>query len=248
MIDMKSISVSCFSEAKDAERGNQDAILLPQRIDNGIVFGIADGVGGYLGAERASQIVINVLARTKRITQSNIDLLFNNFNKAVSDLSLDNPNLHQAATTLSFCSICDEGLYIGHIGDCRVYFRENNTLKQVTNDHTQHRKLIELGVYTPKEIAKLPGKNIITTAIAKNIKMEYDKIFMSWADMRKYICNNEVIIYIMSDGAYHFWDKRKRFSPKTMNDVNRFAVSLKNRIIKSPMDDYSLIGIQFRLH
>ncbi|STY59751.1 Uncharacterised protein [Mannheimia haemolytica] len=59
--------------------------------------------------------------------------------------------------------------------------------------------------------------------------------------------NNEVSIYIMSDGAHHFWEHRPRFSEKTTNSIVKFSAALQKRIEKSPTDDYSLVAVQFKI-
>lgn len=241
------VSSTSFSEAKLPNKENQDSIIPVRKLDHGYLFAVADGVGSYLGAKQASYTVINELEKVNSITRDTVDLLFTRLKKSVSTISDDDSNLSQAATTLTFGYFCEDGLYIGHIGDCRLYIKNNNKLIQLTHDHTQHQKLLDEGIYTKQEISKLPGKNIITTAISKYIDMNYDGILIPFSEISTYKENNEIILYIMSDGAYHFWDKRKRFSERTMNDVNKFSISLKNRIQKDPIDDYSLVGVQFRL-
>lgn len=241
------VSSTSFSEAKLPNKENQDTIIPVRRLNYGYLFAVADGVGSYLGAKQASSTVINELEKMDSISKDTLDFLFGKLKKSVSIISDNNPSLSQAATTLTFGYFCKDGLYIGHIGDCRLYIKSDNRLIQLTHDHTQHQKLLDEGICTKREILKLPGKNIITTAISKFIEMNYDIKFIPLSEISIFKENNEIIIYIMSDGAYHFWDKRKRFSKRTMNDVNKFAISLKNRIQKSPIDDYSLVGVQFRL-
>lgn len=241
------ISSTSFSEAKLQDKENQDSIIPARKLGHGYLFAVADGVGSYLGAKQASSTVINELEKIDSISKDSLDFLFKKLKKSVSIISDNNPSLSQAATTLTFGYFCEDGLHIGHIGDCRLYIKSNNKLIQLTHDHTQHQKLLDEGIYTKQEILKLPGKNIITTAISKFIDMNYDIIFIPLSEISTFKENNEIIIYIMSDGAYHFWDKRKRFSERTMNDINKFSISLKNRIQKSPIDDYSLVGVQFRL-
>ncbi|MDE9567333.1 serine/threonine-protein phosphatase, partial [Xenorhabdus bovienii] len=55
-------------------------------------------------------------------------------------------------------------------------------------------------------------------------------------------------LYIMSDGAHHFWEKRPRFSDNTLRNPIRFASSLQKRIEKAtPIDDYSLVAASFKV-
>ena len=57
-----------------------------------------------------------------------------------------------------------------------------------------------------------------------------------------------LVVNIMSDGAYEFWEKRPKFSLNTMNNPTAFSTSLLKRIEKNgPIDDYSLISTKFKI-
>jgi serine/threonine protein phosphatase PrpC len=73
-------------------------------------------------------------------------------------LSDKNIKFSHAATTLTFCFVDDEGLHIGHVGDCRLYVKTDSKLKQITKDHTQHQKLLDDKIYSKSELKQLPGK------------------------------------------------------------------------------------------
>ncbi|OOF38990.1 protein phosphatase [Rodentibacter rarus] len=232
---IKLISSSIFSFPKNEERKNQDALLSPSKQEDKYLFAIADGVGGYLGGEIASQIAIQSLMREPQ----------NVFSDSLAEIKQLPEEYRQASTTLTFAYLTEEGLHIGHIGDCRLYVKEGNKLRQKTKDHTSHQKLLDEGIYTKKELKELSGKNIITTAISTQVEMIPDKLFIPIDELKNE--NNEIFIYIMSDGAHHFWEHRPRFSDNTMKSVTRFAAALQKRIEKAPIDDYSLIAIQFKV-
>lgn len=232
---IKLISSSVFSFPKNEERKNQDALLSPIKQEDKYLFAIADGVGGYLGGEIASQIAIQNLMRDPQ----------NVFSDSLAEIKQLQEEYRQASTTLTFAYLTKEGLHIGHIGDCRLYVKEGNKLRQKTKDHTSHQRLLDEGIYTKKELKELSGKNIITTAISTQVEMKPDEFFIPIDEIKDE--NNEVFIYIMSDGAHHFWEHRPRFSDATMQSINRFAAALQKRIEKAPTDDYSLVAVQFKI-
>ncbi|MDO4698283.1 MAG: serine/threonine-protein phosphatase [Pasteurellaceae bacterium] len=240
MLKLNAIASVAISNAQTSERTNQDAILPIKKVENGYLFAVADGVGGYKGGEIASHIAISQL---EKVTYS--EQIFNVFNASLA-LIKDLPDeMRKASTTLTYGFLTPTGLHIGHIGDCRLYVKEGNKLRQKTKDHTSHQKLLDEGIYTKKELKELSGKNIITTAISNQVEMKYDEIFIPLQELRDE--NNEVTLYIMSDGAHHFWEHRPRFSDNTMKSVVKFAAALQKRIEKAPTDDYSLIAVQFKI-
>lgn len=219
---------------------NQDSILSPIDINSGYLFAIADGVGGYEGGDIAANIAISYLKNSKNYSD-----IMDVFDKSLDKIRELDIKYRKASTTLTFGYLNNKGLYVGHIGDCRLYVKDGNRLKQKTKDHTSHQQLLENKIYTKKELKEIVGKNIITTAISTQVAMKYDEFFIPIEELKDK--NNEIFIYIMSDGAHQFWEHRPRFSNNTINSVTKFSAALQKRIEKSPIDDYSLIALQFKI-
>ncbi|HCD4875286.1 TPA: serine/threonine-protein phosphatase, partial [Enterobacter hormaechei] len=132
---------------------------------------------------------------------------------------------------------------IAHVGDCRLYVKNNNKLKQLTKDHTQHQMLIDEGIFSSRQLKNAKGKNLLTTAISKTIELDYNMLQIPLSDL--YDDNQNLILIVMSDGAHHFWEKRPRFSVNTLSEPSRFCSSLKKRIENGPpIDDYSVIAVK----
>ena len=55
----------------------------------------------------------------------------------------------------------------------------------------------------------MPGKNILVTALSKSINLEYQYSFHMMKDLIDEQGN--LIVNIMSDGAYEFWEKDQNF-------------------------------------
>ena len=237
------IEVSVFSCPKTHNRKNQDSILGPRNLEDGYLLAVADGVGSYSGGETASQIAIEHLSKiTSKNQLFNTEKLLSEIKDKVIQFSKTDESYSQAATTLTFAFVNDEGLMISHIGDCRVYIKEVNRLIQLTTDHTQFQKLVDEKVFTKKYLEDTKARSILTTAIAPNVEMKFDNFFIPIESLPNE--NGKITLYIMSDGAYSFWEKRPRFSINTMNSMSQFSNNFKRRIEKlSPIDDYSSVGV-----
>ncbi|WP_433689731.1 PP2C family protein-serine/threonine phosphatase [Kosakonia cowanii] len=234
-----------FSCPKDYERGNQDSYVLPTKIGEGFVFAVADGVGSYEGAKEIADTATSALRSTTNESIMDIEKTFLSLKEKVDAVIDTRSEWSNAATTLSFCYIDHKSLYVGHIGDTRVYVKKGTRLQLITKDHTQHQELFDDGIYTKKELRELPGKNTLTAAISKNVALRYQSVELSLSDLVDE--NGLITVYIMSDGAHHFWEKRPRLSLETISKAPKFAASLLRRIERSePIDDYTLIAVSFK--
>jgi len=240
------VSASFFSYSKEIGSANQDTILPPMMVSGGWLFAIADGLGGYNGGKLASSAVIDFISKNfENLNPSLLSGFFETLKEEVKKLSQFDKNLVNAASTLTLCYIKDDNIQIAHIGDCRLYIKENNKLKQITKDHTQHQSLIDQGIFTARELKYAQGKNILTTAISRTLDLEYEFKSINLNE----IDEKHVNIFIMSDGAHSFWEKRPRFSVSTLEEPSKFSSSLLRRIKNGPpVDDYSLIAIKLRIN
>ena len=240
------LSCGSFSLPKESGRENQDALLLPQQCGDGFIFAIADGVGSYAGAKEAAKIAVEYVAAHKLNASSDPDAVFSGIKEKIAELSLVETEARKAATTLSYCAISGEVLNIFHVGDTRVYVRINNKLRLLTKDHTQHQELLDEGLYTKKELEGLPGKNMLTSALSKVLPIQFQHITLPLKGLMD--SDGIVTIFIMSDGAHHFWERRPHFSLNTLKNATSFSTNLFKRIQRiGPIDDHSLIAASFKV-
>jgi len=241
------LSCGAFSCPKDSGRENQDAILLPQPCNDGFIFAVADGVGSYAGAGEAAQAAIDFVARHKARAGHEPGIIFAGIKNNIAELSQNDAAQRKAATTLSYCVVSSNELIVIHVGDTRVYAKIENKLKQLTKDHTQHQELLDAGLYNKKELAELPGGNMLTAALSKVLPINFQHITLPITDL---VDENGIItLIIMSDGAHHFWERRPRFSLNTLSNANSFSTSLLKRIQRvGPNDDHSLIAVNLKVN
>ena len=233
--------VACFSFSGPGKASNEDCIFAPVQVrDDSIFLAIADGVGSLDGSAIASKSVILSITDSINNKVQDIKGIFNNAYEAVSESDA------KIATTLTVARLDNSKISIGHIGDCRAYVLIDGKLKQLTKDHTKYQSLISSGEYNSYQLRKHKDRlsSVLTSAIAKEFPLDYDEFNF---DIMDYVDNEEIVIYLMSDGAYHHWDKRKRFSNKTMLSPLSFSSSLRKRIEKDMIDDYSLVGVKIKV-
>lgn len=124
---------------------DQDYVLCD---NNNFFYIIADGIGGKPMGDEASRIatqsVEKMLRRTYFRILNNLDVSIENeikrsfeyANYIISALR-KTEQLLNFGTTLDAACIYKRTLYIGHVGDSRVYLFRNGALEQITKDHKE---------------------------------------------------------------------------------------------------------------
>jgi PPM family protein phosphatase len=147
-------------------------------------FIIADGMGGHNSGEIASKTAVdyisNAMTQSIGLLSEGTDILhavktiIQDANKAVYDKSIEFTENHGMGTTLIITMIIGKIMYIGHVGDSRLYLIRNDLIKRITMDHSYIEELVRNGSLTREEAERHPGKNIITRALGCSGGLEVD--------------------------------------------------------------------------
>ena len=71
----------------------------------------------------------------------------------------------------------EDGVYIAHVGDSRVYRIRDGNLEQLTEDHSLLNDYIKMKRLTAEEIANFPHKNVIVRALGMKDTVKVDTRF-----------------------------------------------------------------------
>ncbi len=234
------IDMACFSEAAKNKIINEDYFLPPTYDhESNIVFAIADGVGSTKHADLASKSAIQAIQRAITEPNFNIDKAFIQAKQAIDKFDFS------VATTLTVVHIVNSTVYVGHVGDCRLYFKNESKLIQLTKDHTKFQELLDSGEHSMRNLKNHKDRlsTILTSALSNDIELYFDVINKEMKDISN---GNEVILTLMSDGAYKHWESRPKFSERTMALPSVFSGSLRRRIEKDIIDDYTFLSVKLR--
>ncbi|MEO7112866.1 MAG: protein phosphatase 2C domain-containing protein [Polyangiaceae bacterium] len=153
------VSASGQSDAGKVRRRNEDSFLVfPERS----LFAVADGMGGHVGGDVASQLAVETLRRAfeKNIFDGKTEAettvprrghemacAVQMANQAILERAQKDPALTGMGTTLVAARFSPnkQRVYIGHVGDSRCYRLRANSIHQLTSDHT----LLGLGLTGP---------------------------------------------------------------------------------------------------
>lgn len=183
---------------------NEDALLVSELDKNGTVLAIvADGMGGHNAGEVASGKAVGIVKeivtgkRKKKAKNLLLDGI-ENANREIYEMSIHQNNLSGMGTTMTAC-IAEEGhVTAAQVGDSRLYLIRENTITQITKDHSLVEMLVENGRITKEEAKSHPQKNVITRAVGT----EKDVL----ADIYEFSVDEKDIILLCSDGLVNMVD------------------------------------------
>ena len=205
---------------------NEDCINTNQEL--GFVV-LADGMGGHQGGEIASAMAVSGIAQDLEDAGSTIeqgddatqilvinallDAAITKANKEIFTTSESNDQYKGMGTTVVTALIHNNKLHYAHVGDSRLYRFRNNTLEQLTNDHSLVNELLEQGYYkTQEEAANAGQKNVITRAvgIANEVKVDVGDVDVEEGDLfllcsdglSDMISDNEILESIQSSSEH----------------------------------------------
>lgn len=168
-----------------AREMNQDFYYVSDEINGMRLCILADGMGGYKGGEIASSLATSAarlyieekfrfLDPTTENIQELIKKAMDYANEVVYEKSKQNEELDQMGTTLEICIMYGNKVYIGHIGDSRIYRIRKNIIRRITTDHSYVETLVKDGTITREEAFYHPRKNMLMKALGCNENIEPD--------------------------------------------------------------------------
>ncbi|MEG6615243.1 Stp1/IreP family PP2C-type Ser/Thr phosphatase [Peptococcaceae bacterium 1198_IL3148] len=157
---------------------NEDNLLICPDIG---LFVVADGMGGHRAGEVASKQALTYLEKQLRLALSYSNDLaeklketITKVNQYIYEMSCQDNSLQGMGTTITACLIKDDLAMVAHVGDSRAYLIRDNTIKQVTDDHSLVGELVKNGSIS-EELAQVhPRRNVLTQAIGVSPNVDAD--------------------------------------------------------------------------
>ncbi len=159
------------------------------------LYAVCDGMGGEELGEVASMIAVETLVSYQETNiKSTIINYIQKANKLICDEIKKNDGVRMG-TTLALLYINDGKAIAYNIGDSRVYLFRKNKLIQLSEDHTQAQRLVDMGLLKKSAAAyhkdrhKLtqhlgifPDELIIEPFVSQEINIEQNDIFLLCSD------------------------------------------------------------------
>ncbi len=209
---MRAFAKTDIGKARDM---NQDYYYISGPEDPLKIYILADGMGGYNGGEIASKLATTtalsyIQSNFENTPKEREDILklvksaMEYANMVVYEKSKEQKNLDGMGTTLEVCLIYNNKLYLGHIGDSRIYRLRGEFFRKLTHDHSYVQKLVKDGTITQEEADHHPKKNMLMKALGCTAFVEPD------VTVKGFIKDD--IILICSDGLTNMVEEQEIYN------------------------------------
>ncbi|HYO98011.1 MAG TPA: Stp1/IreP family PP2C-type Ser/Thr phosphatase [Polyangiaceae bacterium] len=160
------------------------------------LYVVADGMGGHASGEIASKMAVETLQEFFAATADDPERTWPykmdrtkgyEENRLVTGIKLCNLRIYEQAqrnakqrgmgTTLAALFAVEDGVYIAHVGDSRVYRIRERRIEQLTEDHSLLNDYKKMKRLTEEEIANFPHKNVIVRALGMKDTVKVDTRF-----------------------------------------------------------------------
>lgn len=184
---------------------NQDAVLAEYPL-----FVVADGMGGHIGGEIASASTIARLAEMVKSGPVNPEQIKRCIELSVQDIAA-NPETTDDGTGTTLT-----GVYLDleaetptwvtlNIGDSRVYVVRDDSIEQITTDHSVVQELVDAGRLSPEEAESHPYGNVITRAVGPTESVVPDYVRLELTDGDRFVvCSDGLNKELTDYGIQHF--------------------------------------------
>lgn len=141
-------------------------------------------------------------------------------NMVVYEKSKEDPELEGMGTTLEICLIYNNKVFIGHIGDSRIYRIRNEFIRKLTQDHSYVQKLVKDGTITKEEAEHHPQKNMLMKALGCNAFIEPDVMVKGFLKDDILIMSTDGLTNLVKqEDIFHLAKKDFERAPKELVDL-----------------------------
>ena len=219
---MSDSGVAQFAALTDIGRQrdhNEDNYLVDRKLG---LYVVCDGMGGHAAGEVASAVAVRtfheeikkeselmqdyVAGKTgaervsKRDITNMLEFAANRASAKVHAEAVKDPSKRGMGTTLVAALLLGNQAFIIYVGDSRAYLYRNETIEQVTEDHTVYNELVKRKKIPKERVEKLAPKNAVTRAVGVYEHCEPDTLVLDVvAGDRFLLCSDGLSGYFEDD-------------------------------------------------
>jgi PPM family protein phosphatase len=245
------IESSGLSHVGYVREENQDSIWLPADKDAanaenmGLMFALADGMGGYSHGSLASQMALDVLtkiyfkeghpSKALKTLRTGVEAANLGVYKEAQRLGIG-----RMGTTLTGTVINGRTLSMVHVGDSRAYLVRDRRSVCLTNDHTMVGDLVRMKVLSSDKVRTHAQRSILTKAVGLSLFVQPD---LTQHELREDDC-----LILCSDGVWSVIDDEDfAHVAGQVSDVEQLSQDLINLALDRKTDD-NVSVIAIRVH
>jgi protein phosphatase len=192
---------------------------------------IADGMGGVHGGATASRMAIATLEtflpeRANDLSVALLQQTVQQINLLIFEAGGKDPSLAGMGTTLVGVVFTPHRSFWVNVGDSRFYRVRNDSIVQMSEDHTLVRELVRSGAIKPEEAETHPESHMLTRSLGPLERVEADCF-----PLHNQIKEGDILV-LCSDGLYNFVSDAEILGvvrQNSIDDANQILINLANK-------------------
>jgi protein phosphatase len=246
------IKVSGLTDVGLKREGNEDSFALEESLG---LFIVADGMGGHLAGEVASQIAVDMIRKSYRKWLENktpredvfgppddsLSLQGNYLmssirlaNRVVYEMAMEYEQYHGMGTTVVAILVTPELVVAANVGDSRIYLVREGRIEKLSKDHTIVAEQVEMGVMTEEEAATSPLKHILTRNLGSSDSVDPEVFELEPSNNDRIILCSDGLTDLVSDAELLEMTEGEE-------DPNRLCHMLLDKVLKRGAHDNTTI-------
>ena len=233
---------------------NQDSILYKHGEvgDSEILMAIiCDGMGGLSKGELASATVVKAFSRwfdenlPFELENPDLNVIGGKWTLMLKDLNIKlleyaAKNKLNMGTTFTGALFVGDRYMVAHVGDSRFY-KINNGLMQLTNDHTFVARELKKGTITPEQAKTDKRRNLLLQCIGASENLEPDMMTGKLESGTYFICSDGFRHEIAESEFVDLLSPKKLVDTNTMHSNSKYLIDLAKQ--RGEKDNISVILI-----
>jgi len=211
------VKATGISDVGLKREGNEDAFSTDDSLG---LYIVADGMGGHLAGEVASQVSVEMINKTFRKwiddeatadeiygkPDNTLSLLGNYLlgsirlaNRVVFEMALEQKQHHGMGTTVAIVLVTPTLIISANVGDSRIYLTRDGEMEALSKDHSLVAEQVELGMMTEEEAELSPMKHILTRNLGSGEDVVPDIFEIEPANDDRFILCSDGLTDLVSD-------------------------------------------------
>ena len=217
------IASAVLSDVGRVREKNEDSDLV---MDEHGLYVVADGMGGHNSGEIASRLAVEAIrgffesSATDDMLEKSFDAYrrrraagqrrrsYDEFRlwKALeaANLNIFNtarrfPQFKDMGTTVVAVLFAGPRVYVGYVGDSRVYRIRGGKIVQLTEDHSLANEYVKLKILRKEDLPRFPYKNVIVRALGLGDRVKIDTFYKEGRPGDHFLLCSDGLTDLLSD-------------------------------------------------
>jgi serine/threonine protein phosphatase PrpC len=169
--------------------------------DESRVFLVVDGLGGHAAGEKAAETavrsIVEELAKQDGDPKERIRLAITAANNRIYQEAAANETWRGMACVLTLALISDDRVFVGHVGDSRLYLTWNGAIRKLTSDHSPVGEREDAGELNEAEAMAHPRRHEVFRDVGSRRRLPDEDGFI---EMKEFLFKPDAAILLCSDG------------------------------------------------